>query len=139
MLNTFLIPCPCPLEASLSMTKPGTSQLQTVLDLFLQLTEQSLNIIQRTRPLIQQLRTNEQLQQFLKMANEIYTKLPESVSLALTVAVIFISSLMVFRIGKSLISALVTAIQVAIVLLVAFVVWKLRDPLSLWLEQILNQ
>ena len=121
------------------MTKPGTSQLQTVLDLFLQLTEQSLNLIQRTRPLIQQLRTNEQLQQFLKMANEIYTKLPESVSLALTVAVIFISSLMVFRIGKSLISALVTAIQVAIVLLVAFVVWKLRDPLSLWLEQILNQ
>ena len=117
----------------------SNNQFQTVLDLLLQLTEHSLNLLQKTRPLIHQLRSNEQIHQFLQMANGIYSQLPESVSLALTVAVIFISSLMVFRVGKTLISAIVTLVQVAIILLVAFVVWKLRDPLSLWLEQVLNQ
>ena len=117
----------------------GNNQFQTVLDLLFQLTEQSLHLLQKVRPLIHQLSTNEQLQELLQMAKGIYGQLPESLSLALTVVVIFFSSLLVFRVGKSLISALVTLIQLAIVLLVVFIVWKLRDPLSIWLEQILNQ
>lgn len=77
--------------------------------------------------------------QLVQIAQDLYYQLPESVSLALTVSVIFLSSLMVFRVGRSLLSLLITLIQVTVVILVAAVVWKLRDPIGMWLEQVLNQ
>jgi hypothetical protein len=111
----------------------------TILDILLQFLEQSLHILQQARPILQQLRNNEQVQQALKIGQDLYSQLPESVSLALTVAVIFVSSLMAFKVGRSVVGLLITLIQVAVVVLVAVVVWKLRDPLGMWLEQFLNQ
>lgn len=116
-----------------------SSEFQTVFDFILQLTDQSLNLIQKFRPLIHQLRTNEQLQQILQLVTELSHRLPESVSLSLTVFLIFMTSLFLFRVGKSLISLIVTLIQISIVLVVVLVVWKLRDPLRVWIEGVLNE
>lgn len=116
-----------------------STQPPSILDILLQLTDHLLQLLQKIRPIIHQLRSNEQIIQVLQMAQELYSQLPESVSLSLTVAVIFLSSLMVFRVGRSLIGLLITLIQLAVVGVVAFVVWKLRDPLSVWLDQVLNQ
>lgn len=120
------------------MSENENNPFQVVLDLVLQFTEQSLNLIQKTGPIIHHLRTNDQLQQLLQTVTDFYRALPESVSMALTVAVIFASSLLVFRVGRSVIGVLVIAIQVAIVMAVAYVMWILRDPLSGWLEKVLN-
>lgn len=97
------------------------------------------NLIAQSRPLIQTLKSNPLILQYLAICQDLYGKLPESATLALTVAVMFLTTLMVFRVGRTVIGALVTFIQISILLVVGFVIWKLRDPLSAWFEHILNQ
>lgn len=116
-----------------------STQPPSILDVLMQIIEYALQFLQKIRPIINQLRSNEQILLLLNMAQDLYSQLPESVSLAMTVAAIFFSSLMVFRVGRSLIGFLVTLIQLAFVALVAFIAWQLRDPLSAWLDQVLNQ
>lgn len=121
------------------MTTSSSSSTPTVFDILLQFMEQAVHFLQRVRPYIIQLKNDALVLQLLKTSQSIYSQLPESVSLALTVSLIFLSSLMVFKVGRSVIGLLVTLVQMAIVFLVVAVVWKLRDPLGVWLEQILNQ
>ncbi len=116
-----------------------STQPPSILDILLQVIEQAFQLLQKVRPIVDQLRSNEQVIQALKLTQDLYAQLPESVSLAMTVAAIFLSSLMVFRVGRSFIGFLVTLIQLAVMGLVAFVAWQLRDPLIAWLDQVLNQ
>lgn len=114
------------------------SPFQAALDFMLHFSEQSVNLMKKAGPIIYHLRTNEEIQQFLKMVTEFYRSLPESVSMVLTVAIVFFSSLMVFRVGRSIISALVIVIQLGIIMAVAYIMWIMRDFLSAWLESVLN-
>ena len=116
-----------------------STQPPSILDILLQIIEQALHLLQKARPILNQLRNNEQVLEALRLSQDLYAKLPESISLTMTVAVIFLSSLMVFRVGKSMIGMLVAVIQLAVVALVGFVVWKLKEPLGAWLEQAMNQ
>ena len=111
----------------------------SIIDILLQFLEQSSNLIHQLRPILHQAKNKEQVLKLVNLGQDAFSRLPESVSMALTVAVIFVSSLMVFRVGKSLIGVLVAGIQLVFIVAVAFVIWKLRDPLGIWLEQVLNQ
>ena len=120
------------------MTTSSTAT-PTVFDILLQFIEQAVQFLHQARPLLIQLKNNALILQLLKTGQDIYSQLPESVSLALTVSVIFLSSLMAFKVGRSAIGLIITFIQLAVIFLIVAVVWKLRDPLVVWLEQFLNQ
>jgi Na+-transporting NADH:ubiquinone oxidoreductase subunit NqrD len=125
---------PCYTTQTLTMT---TSSAPTVFDILLQFIEQAVQFLLQARPYLIQLKNNPLILQLIGTVQSVYSQLPESVSLALTVSLIFISSLMVFKVGRSVIGLIVILIQLAIIFSVAVVVWKLRDPLGAWLEQIL--
>lgn len=118
----------------------------TLFDILIQFLNQANNLIHQAHPLLQTfifhlkvLKSNPQVVQLLGLLQNLHGRLPESVTLALTVSVLFLTSLIFFRVGKSIISVVVTLIQYSIILAFAFIIWKLRDPLSAWLEQVLNQ
>lgn len=114
-----------------------SSSAPTAFDILLQFIEQAVQFLLQARPHLIQLKHNPLILQLIKTIQSFYSQLPESVSLALTVSLIFLSSLLVFKVGRSVIGLIVTLIQLAIIFSVAVVVWKLRDPLGAWLEQIL--
>jgi hypothetical protein len=114
------------------------SSSPTIIDILFQFIEQSSLLLNQLRPILFHIKNNSQIMSMVHLLQAQMAQLPESVSLLLTVFVIFLSSVMILRVGKSLLSVLVTVIQVLIVALVSFVVWKLREPLGAWLEQLIS-
>lgn len=121
------------------------SSSTTIIDILFQFIEQSSLLLNQLRPFLfqinfflLQIKNNSQIMSMVHLLQAQMAQLPESVSLLLTVFVVFLSSVMILRVGKSLLSVLVTVIQVLIVALVSFGVWKLREPLGAWLEQLIS-
>ena len=122
----------------------------TSLDILLQFLEQAMKFLHQmyphiniliihTRNFLHSLKSNPLIVQLLALLQGIYAKLPESVTLALTVSAVFLTSLMLFRVGRTVIGFIVTLIQISILLLVGLFIWNLREPLTAWLEKALHQ
>lgn len=111
----------------------------TIFDILLQLSEQAVQLLISIRPILVQLKHNRQILQVLSFGQSLLTKLPDTVTLSLTVLAIFLATLLIFRVGKSLVSLIITLIQITMILVIGACVWKIREPLRVWLELILNQ
>lgn len=109
------------------------------LEILIQLSDHLVQLVYSIRPLLLQLQNNPHIFKFIQWAQDIFGTLPESFGLAVAVSIIFFSTMLVFKMGRTLISLIVALIQFALVLFVAFIAWKLRDPLSEWIEYFLAQ
>jgi hypothetical protein len=118
---------------------PWLVPMEPVLDALLQFLDLIQNLAFQIRPILMMIRSNRALKEAFYSAKALYDQLPETVSLSLTVAVVFISSLLVLRLGRSLVSLVVFCLQVAVMLIAGFVIWRMRDSLTDFFEYLLNQ
>lgn len=114
-------------------------KMEPIVDALLQFLDLVQNLSMQLRPVLFMIRSNPALREAFIAAKSLYAQLPENVSLSLTVAVVFLSSLLLLRVGRSIISLLVFCFQVVVLLVVGFVLWRLRDSLTDFFEYILRE
>lgn len=113
--------------------------MEPFVDALLQFLDAIQNVVMQVRPIIFMVRSNPALREAFYAAKSLYNQLPENVSLALTVAVVFFSSLMLMRVGRSIISFLVFCFQLTVLVVASFLVWRMRDSLVEFFEYILRE
>lgn len=126
-----------PLVIMTRSTPPPTSP--NVMDLLLQFCEHAMQLAMHGRMVLQQLNNSNQFKRAIDFFQKTYGALPESVGVAVAIVVLFVSTIVMLRVGRTVISLLVLLVQMVLLLLVLFVVWKLREPLAQWLEGVLAQ
>lgn len=92
----------------------------------------------KLKPTIVYLRNIPELQEAFAYGKQAYSQLPESVSLSLTIAIVFVSSLFLLRIGRSLVSFIVFMVQIVFFVGAGYLIWKSRDMLTDWIEYLLQ-
>ncbi len=113
--------------------------MEPLIDALLQFLDLIQNLALQVRPILFMIRSNPAIREAFTSVKTLYSQLPENVSLSLTVAVVFFSSLLLLRVGHSIVSMIVFCFQVAMIVIAALLVWMMRDSLSEFFEYLLRQ
>lgn len=113
--------------------------MEPVVDALLQFLDLIQSVTFQIRPILMMIRSNPALKEAFYSAKALYSQLPENVSLSLTVAVVFLSSLLLLRVGRSIVSLVVFCFQLAVLLIAGLLVWRMRDSLTEFFEYLLSQ
>lgn len=120
------------------MTDPCKVEMEEAFSLLAQVFLKLHMLMLKLNPTIAYLRNVPELQEAFAFAKQAYNQLPESVSLSLTIAIVFLSSLFLLRIGRSLVSFIVFAVQIVFFVGAGYLIWKSRDMLTEWIEYLLR-
>lgn len=120
------------------MSHPCKVEMEEAFSLLAQVFLKLHTLMLKLKPTIAYLRNIPELQEAFAFAKQAYSQLPESVSLSLTVAIVFLSSLFLLRIGRSLVSFIVFCVQIVFFVGAGYFIWKSRDMLTDLIEYLLR-
>jgi uncharacterized membrane protein len=118
--------------------KTGGSESSTTFKVILQVIESAVFALEQGKIVVTNLSSNPHAILVADRLVKLYSQLPESVSFALTGLVVFLSTLLLLRAGRNILSFVLLIFQLGLMLAVGFVIWKLRAPLLEWLDRILE-